>query len=521
MAHVFIRRFTVAAVLVIAGALGLPVGQAAVANDATAAWSVSPANTSGVADGRTRFELKADPGTSIQDHVVISNASTVERTFAVYGADAFNTESGGYDLKPAATAPVDVGTWARVDTPTVTIPALKSAVVLVTIAVPAGASPGDHPGGIAVSVANPAPSAQGVVIDTRVAVRLNVRVSGQLTPALGVRSVQASYGSTWVPFGGAATVVSYQVVNTGNVKIIGKPRIRVTGPFGIRLKQVAAANTQEILPGQSFTVQSVLAGVAPIGVATAVVDVDMSAAPGPDTQIPLVSSTERTTFLAASWTGLLIVALLALAAWFVVRRARQRRRDGEALWREMLVVAAAGASSGSEVAAGPAIPGHQSRNGGATRAVLAIAAGLVVSAGLIGASLQAASAAAAAELPGSAPTSVAGTIQLSVPTGSAPPAGMGGSGSVTRGMGSAAQTGTVPGGTDSTTAPAGAVPTPSPSATQGSPPAPDLVWAVGNHRLTPTQWGLVGVGGTSGAWLFAMLIRTALPGLRRWRGIAS
>jgi hypothetical protein len=82
-----VARFAVMAILAAAGVLGLVTAQAAVADDTTVAWSVSPAGPDGVADGRTRLELKTDPGGSVQDRVVISNVSTVARTFSVYGAD--------------------------------------------------------------------------------------------------------------------------------------------------------------------------------------------------------------------------------------------------------------------------------------------------------------------------------------------------------------------------------------------------------------------------------------------------
>ena len=57
----------------------------------------------------------------------------------MYGADGFNTATGGYDLEPAATAPTDVGSWVTVESSEVTIPALSEAVVAFTVEVPAGA----------------------------------------------------------------------------------------------------------------------------------------------------------------------------------------------------------------------------------------------------------------------------------------------------------------------------------------------------------------------------------------------
>jgi hypothetical protein len=530
MTHVFSRRasrVTLVAVLAAVGVLGLPVIQAAVADDATAAWSVGPADAAGVADSRTRLELQADPGASVQDHLVISNASTVERTFSVYGADAFNTGSGGYDLKPAATPAVDVGSWATVDTPTVKIPALSSAVVAVTIAVPAGAAPGDHPGGIAVSIANPAPDAQGVVVDTRVAVRLNLRVSGELTPALTVRGVHASYGSTWLPFGGAPTTLHYDVSNTGNVKIIGKPRARITGPFGVRLAQVEADSTREILPGQTITVESVVPGVEPLVLATAVIDVDMAAAPGPDTEIPLVSTSARSTFLAVSWTGLAVLALVAGAAWLVVRGRRRRRREGEELWAAMIAEARANGADPQLLGAGRAdqsAPGtqHDARGSDPTAgSVQIVVIAVVLAVGALVAAVATAPAALAAPRGSivSADSSDTGSLQLIVPPGpTAQPAGTGagsgaGSGHPAAGhvpqpsvpaAGGAAGGGPVPA--------ASATPAPEKHAGIG----PDLIWAAWTaHHRTPGQWLILGAGGSGLAAVVGMLARPAFLRARR------
>jgi hypothetical protein len=526
MTHVFSRRAsraTLVAVLAAVGVLGLPVVQAAVADDATAAWSVGPADAAGAADSRTRLELQADPGTSVQDHLVISNASTVERTFSVYGADAFNTGSGGYDLKPAATPAVDVGSWVTVDTPIVTIPALSSAVVAVTVAVPAGAAPGDHPGGIAVSMANPAPDAQGVVVDTRVAVRLNLRVSGELTPALTVRGVHASYGSTWMPFGAAPTTVRYDVSNTGNVKIIGKPRARITGPFGVRLAEVEADSTREILPGQTITVESVVPGVEPLVLATAVIDVDMAAAPGPDTEIPLVSTSARSTFLAVSWAGLALLALVAGAAWFVVREVRRRRREGEELWATMIAEARATGADSQLLGAGRADQSAPDARGSDPTAgsVQVVVLAVVLAVGALVAAVATAPAALAAPNGSivSADSSDTGSLQLIVPPGPTAPAAGSGAGSGA-GAGRPA-TGHVP---QSSVPPAGdaagsgsvpaATATPAPEKHAGI--GADLIWAAWTaHHRTPGQWLILGAGGTGLATVAGLLARPAFLRARR------
>ena len=321
-------------------------GAVAQAADGDVAWSVSPCTENGTIDGRIRLEMQVEPGDSVTDHVLVANASTTEQTFVVYGADAFNTPTGGYDLLAAGQPSTDSGSWVTTDQQQITVPALEQTVVALTVNVPEDAAPGDHPAGIVVSRAHPDIDAQGVVVDTRVAVRLSLRVSGELDPALTVQDVRVDYRSSWTPFGGSDATISYTVKNTGNVTVVGQPRLRVTGPFGITLARKDPGPTQEVLPGQSFTVTSVLAGVPPAVIDTAVVDVTMAAAPGPRTELPLASVTSRRTFAAVPWTGLALLVVVALTGYQVVRLRRARRAESEEMWAELAAAAAGGSTAG-------------------------------------------------------------------------------------------------------------------------------------------------------------------------------
>ncbi|GAA3794542.1 WxL protein peptidoglycan domain-containing protein [Cellulomonas soli] len=342
-------RSAVRAALVVLAALAVVVpATAAGADDGTAAWSITPSDAAGTTDGRTRFELSLAPGEQVEEHLVLANSSTVERTFRVYGADGFNTATGGFDLRPAADTPVGIGAWVTTPDASVTVPALSTRTVAFTVAVPQDAAPGDHAGGLVVSPEQvQVDEATGVVVDTRVAVRLAVRVAGELAPALEVRDVHASYAFDAVPFAASSATVTFEVVNTGNVKVLGVPRLRVTGPFGTRLAHLEPESTREVLPGDSFTVTATLPGVEPAVLATAVVDVTMAAAPGPGTELPGVSSTGRATFVAVPWTGLLLVAVLVVLVVLLVRRVRARRRAAQVLWTEAV------AEARREIEAGP------------------------------------------------------------------------------------------------------------------------------------------------------------------------
>jgi len=490
------------------------------AADDVAAWAAQPSDSSGNPDGRTRFELEADPGATLTDHVLITNSSTQEREFAVYGADAFNTSTGGYDVLAAAEVSTDVGSWVSVEAPTVTIPALSTAVVPFTVTVPGAAVPGDHPGGIVVSPVRVQEAENGVVVDTRIAVRLAVRVAGEVAPALEVRGLTGSFAGSWVPFGSAPATIAYEVVNTGNVMVTGEPRIRVTGPFGVTLAEVDAEDTRQVLPGDSFTVTTELPDVEPLLLNTAVVDVSMAFAPGaavdgatteaaddaeaalesvaptadevakPDAGAAddgLVSVTQRTTFVAVPWTGLALVVLLAWSIWYLVRYLRWRHRVGTQAWDRM-VDEAARARSGAP-AAGPV---------GSALAVAAAALTLTA-AGLVAGAPPAAAAAPVDD--------DGGSITVSVPKPSATP--------TPTPMPTATSTPRATTRPPRTSTPTHEAPTPPAEPTDetalpaaADPPDrdPDLVWSARRGGLTPVQWTLAGVaaasgGGAVGAWL--------------------
>ncbi|MBU4214533.1 MAG: hypothetical protein KJ792_07750 [Actinobacteria bacterium] len=498
------------AAVVLAILVALAPGTAASADDGSVAWSVTPAGADGAADARSRLEFQLDPGGTATDHVLIDNASTTDETFRVYGADAINTSSGGYDLLTADKTSTDAGSWVSIDQPQVTVPALKSAVVAVTVAVPTGATPGDHSAGVVVSRVVPQTTSDGVVMDTRVAVRLSVRVAGELAPALAVSGLKVDYTPSLVPFGPSEADVSYTVRNTGNVTVLGEPRLRVTGPLGITLASAASGTTQEVLPGQSFTVSSTLAGVDAALVDTAVVDVTMVAAPGPDTQIPLVSTTSRATFAAVPWTGILAIVVLGLGVWWFLRQRRLRRVEGESMWAELVEHA-----KGGDVLV--TRPGASDRSEGSASALLLVACLLV--GGAVGGAV-ATSGSMTAQASGALPGGVA-TARLSVPA--APTATSSASQAATASATPTAATTTTTttsNGTTTTTTMAGTVrrpasgnastpgpgagssqvlsesgssstPTPTPSAAVL--PA-DAIWR-SPSGFTPAQWGLVSVSG--------------------------
>jgi hypothetical protein len=327
-------RLAVAALTVAATLAAPAVARAAPAapgDDGTRVWSARPADSGGRPDRRTHYTLQAAPKDTVNEQVLVTNSSKVAATFRIYATDAFNTPDGAYDLLAEEKKPVDVGAWVSFPAPTVTIPAGASVPVPFRIAVPAGATPGDHAGGVVVSVT----SGTEVKLDTRVAVRLYLRIAGFLRPTLAVQGVQATYRGVGNPFGKGGVDVTYTVVNTGNIRLRGHPKASASSSwFGTAYGRVTPPDLPELLPGQRATFHAQLDGVFPAGP----VDVKVELQPFPDPEQPvgqkIAAASATATIWALSWrlVLLIVVVLLLIAgvvAYLLVRRARTRAAERE------------------------------------------------------------------------------------------------------------------------------------------------------------------------------------------------
>ena len=243
--------------LIVATAVGIALSLASVlaAGPALAddvdAISGTPSDGAGK-DTRSSFSYELQAGQQITDYFLASNTGTTALTATVFSTDAFNSDDGGFALLDTAAAPTDVGGGVAFDgAKKVEIPLQpgESKVVTFVLTVPADARPGDHPGGIVMSVQK---GDGQVLVDRRVGTRLYVRVPGDLQPVLTVSSFTASYDGKWNPFDGTTNITA-TVKNTGNVALAGEALIGVKGPFGIPVGKASTDLVDELLPGGETT----------------------------------------------------------------------------------------------------------------------------------------------------------------------------------------------------------------------------------------------------------------------------
>jgi hypothetical protein len=207
---------------------------------------------------------------TLRDHVLVRNGHPDPLTLATYATDAHSDAAGRFTLLAAAEEPTGLGTWLQVPEQVV-VPASGQALVPVRLQVPDDARPGDHVAGVITSSGRAVTGADGerVLVDTRLAVRVHVRVDGPAKASLdlGELVVERDRGRWWNPFDDTATV-RYRAQNTGDVRLELQHTVFARGPFGLELGRRSGTALGDLLPQGDV----VLGAGAEAGADTSVVD---------------------------------------------------------------------------------------------------------------------------------------------------------------------------------------------------------------------------------------------------------
>ena len=302
-------------------------------------WGVMPATATGPDKSRTLYNYGVvKPGSSIIDHVEIVNDSKQSAAFSIYGTDATGTSTSGALLLLSPTKkPTDIGSWMHFpggsQQLSTIIPGGKAIIVTFSLNVPAQATPGDHTGGLAAAVSTTSRNANGTVVteNYRIAVPVELRVPGALHASLQVQSISTGFSDPLNPFGTGSATISYNIANTGNVRLSAAHSVTVTGPFGQKVS-VKQSQLPDILPGDSIRYTAVVDNLFPAGPMTARVDATPGwAANTQPLQASLVAVTSSASLFAMPWSLLGLFVLLIAAGvgvwWFLRWRRREHRAE--------------------------------------------------------------------------------------------------------------------------------------------------------------------------------------------------
>lgn len=288
-----------------------------------APFAVQPSGPDGPGT-RDYFVYSLTPGETFGDTVAVSNLGDRPINFVIYAADAFNVrDQGGFTAARDGEPSTDVGSWITLKAETYTVEPGQRIDVPFSITVPEDAEPGDHAGAIlatdadlgSISTDSSDPSLR---VRERVGARVYVRVEGPVSPAVRIDRLDVVHEtpSFAVPFfssDGKATV-TWEVTNTGNVRLTPTTVLKVKGLFGRTIRTLPAEELPELLPGSNFVRSAVVTGLPPLEKLTAELTVTTD-------EVEVVGTSS---YWAIPWRFMVLVVALLLAA-FGWRRLRRRR----------------------------------------------------------------------------------------------------------------------------------------------------------------------------------------------------
>lgn len=316
-------------------------------------WALQPA-TDGGPDGRVSLRHVIEGGATASDRLALTNFGGRPATFAVYASDGVVAADGSFDVLPSVEAPADGGAWITIGAVEGSTPrngggillevAAGAAVLLpVDIAVPANATPGDHPAGIVAELVQG--EGDAVQLSSRVGVRVHLRVAGDVVAELVPEAVTASYAPSWNPFAGGTVTVTVTVANVGNVRLGAQTEASVAGPWNLAPGSAGSAQ-REVLPGD-VTTTTIEVPVAPLFRSSGEVTVTPVVVGEDDVAgAALAAAAASFTVWTVPWSQAVLV-LAVVGAFLLVRGLRRRSAARVQARIDAAVAAATAATTGS------------------------------------------------------------------------------------------------------------------------------------------------------------------------------
>jgi hypothetical protein len=281
------------------------------------------------ADPRGSFLFRAAPGQTLHDEVSIFNYAGVPLSFQVYATDAITSAGGGFGLLEHAQKPKDAGTWVSLLTPKtggIRVPAGVRVDIPFTVVVPDSATPGDHVGGIVVSLPGTQLDGKGnaVRVDSRVSALMSVRIAGEVRPGLAVTTLTGSFATAVAPLAQGKARIHFIIHNQGNISQGATYDVTLHSPLGFD-KVLPQGKISGILPGDAVDVSLPSIDLWPAVRYTATVNVRGAPAVGDPVAPPV---TARVSFWA--WPLPQLLLLIGLVAVWILLRWLKRRRSRKA-----------------------------------------------------------------------------------------------------------------------------------------------------------------------------------------------
>ncbi|MHC9043273.1 COG1361 family protein [Microbacterium saperdae] len=220
-------------------------------------WQVQPTATS---DGeRSQIDASASPGETVTDSITIRNLGDADLTLTLESFDIVKTPAGDITIPAEPSDDPLASAWVTFSTPEVSLPTGSQAEVPFSLSLPADAGPGDYAVALMASMSQPTQTADGqqVLLDTRVGVRLYLRVLGDMRSEITISGFDIDRQQPWWNPLPSKVAADIDIANTGNVRLDSSVTLRLEGPFGIPLGETAQISLPQLSPGDAMTLSNV------------------------------------------------------------------------------------------------------------------------------------------------------------------------------------------------------------------------------------------------------------------------
>ncbi|HEX4799004.1 MAG TPA: hypothetical protein VFV22_00505 [Candidatus Paceibacterota bacterium] len=185
------------------------------------------------------IEKPADPGTTLNETLKVTNESQEEREYYIYKRDIKGVEEGGVPVfaeEGAEKTGYEMSEWIALPSDKIKIGAQQSVEIPVVLNIPQEATPGSHFAGVFVSLEPPRLREMGAGVGYEIASVFSIRISGDIDDSARIRSLSTDklvYSSKKVEF-------VARVENQGNILIRPRGPLTITSMFG--KKEVVTVN---------------------------------------------------------------------------------------------------------------------------------------------------------------------------------------------------------------------------------------------------------------------------------------
>lgn len=179
------------------------------------------------------FVHTAEPGTVIEDGIIVTNNTDEIKTLNVYATDKAKTGNSGFGCTQRSEIDKVLGSWIKLEKTEIVLQPGTHTIVPFTISIPENADVGEHNGCIAIEENNQISREEtaGLSLSTRVSIRVAITIPGDIVKDLEIVSFLTESKNA------GRRLIKATAKNNGNVSIDADVQIKVYDLFGKLIKE--------------------------------------------------------------------------------------------------------------------------------------------------------------------------------------------------------------------------------------------------------------------------------------------